>query len=199
MSRFVWWSATFYEKQYGHFDKMLDVVKEWGYQDEVCPTTSRKHRQGWLHTKQQTLKALAHKLKGVHLEPIPTTETERIKKLKAYCSKEKTRDATGEVVLEKANPNFLTTQQVYELLAKHTQGYITVERLQASKKIFQDEYWYGVASIIFENPALVGYYASPNVLRVWVETRHVWHCKFTQAAQQSPTPSGVREISQEYV
>jgi len=199
MSRFVWWQATVYEKQYHFFDKMPTVVKEWGYQDEICPKTGTPHKQAWFHTKQQTVKAMRSKLKGIHLEPVPANDPERIKKLKEYSQKEKSRDANGEQVIAKANPDFLSTQQVYELLAKHTQGYITVERLQASKKIFQDEYWYGVSSIIFENPALVGYYASPNVLRVWVETRHVWHCKFTQAAQPSPTPSGVREISQEYV
>lgn len=183
MSRFIWWSATFYEKQYHLMDSMPDVVKEWGYQDEICPNTKRPHRQSWLKTKQQTLKALIKKLPGVHLEPIPSTETNRIAKLKEYCAKEESKDPEGKREVKK-NPNFLTTSEAFMLIAKHTQGYITIETVK-SKTLYKDMYWYGVNRIIADNPALIGYFTPPQMEKVWKETFHTWNYLFVKSINES--------------
>lgn len=77
------WSMTVYEGQWNLLEQMPPEVAEWGWQDEVCPDTGRKHRQGYLRTKSQVrFSALKKILPGVHLEVAKNWAA-----LKEYCSK----------------------------------------------------------------------------------------------------------------
>lgn len=63
------WSMTVYESQYDLLDNMPSEVAEWGWQDEICPDTGRKHRQGYVRTQfQMTRVKLSKILPGIHLE-----------------------------------------------------------------------------------------------------------------------------------
>jgi len=88
------WQMTVYEGQYQLLDKMPPGVKAWGWQDEICPDTGRKHRQGYVQlTRQQRLSFLRKILPGVHVEI-----ARNIQDLILYCSKEATRDPDGQQI-----------------------------------------------------------------------------------------------------
>lgn len=105
--RFVRWSMTVYEEQWHLLAQMPPQVRAWGWQDEICPTTGRPHRQGYIHTKQITFKSLQPFLKGVHLEGIPygakgKNGGDRWAGLLAYCKKDETR-APGAIPVQQIN------------------------------------------------------------------------------------------------
>lgn len=84
------WQFTAYEEQYGLVDDMSksSTVAEYGYQPEICPETGRKHRQGYLRTKNQVrFSALRKEFPGIHFEVAKNWAA-----LINYCKKEETRD-----------------------------------------------------------------------------------------------------------
>jgi len=90
---------TVYEDQYGLLAVMPPEVAEWGWQDEICPDTSRSHKQGYLRTKSQVrFSALRKILPGIHLEIAKDWNA-----LKQYCSKSDTRNPDGEQVHQTSN------------------------------------------------------------------------------------------------
>lgn len=87
------WQFTAFEDQYGLVDDMSKsaTVAEYGYQTEICPETARKHRQGYLRTKNQVrFSALRKEFPGIHFEVARNWEA-----LINYCKKEETRDNDG--------------------------------------------------------------------------------------------------------
>nr|WPR18768.1 MAG: replication polyprotein [Chemarfal virus 119] len=85
------WQFTAYEDQYPLIESRHDLIAEIGWQDEICPDTGRKHRQGYLRTHRQCrLAQLVSIIPGVHLEKARDWEA-----LKNYCSKLETRDPSG--------------------------------------------------------------------------------------------------------
>lgn len=181
--RFTKWSATFYEGEYHYFDNMPSVVKCYGYQDELCPTTGKKHRQAWLLTAQQTFTAVQKKIPGVHLKPVMTDE--HWTHLKDYCKKSNTRDLSGNVVEEVRNDNYLTQSDIYMLIAKHVKGYMTLERIRQCSEmkwnIDREEYWYGVNSILFERPELSNFLSAPASERFWMRTNSTWKILYAKS------------------
>lgn len=88
------WQFTAYENQYNQLEAIPPGIAEWGWQDEICPDTERKHRQGYMRTtSQQRLSAMVKLFPGIHFEMARNWEA-----LKQYCSKEETRDPNGEAV-----------------------------------------------------------------------------------------------------
>lgn len=84
------WAFTAYEDQYGLVDDMSksSTIAEYGFNPEVCPETGRKHRQGYLRTKNQVrFSALKKEFPGIHIEVAKNWEA-----LKNYCKKEETRE-----------------------------------------------------------------------------------------------------------
>lgn len=177
------WSATFYEGEYHYFDNMPSVVKSYGYQDEVCPTTGKKHRQAWLLTAQQSFRAIQKKIPGVHLKPVLTDE--HWDNLKDYCKKARTRDLSGNVVEEVKNSNYLRQSDIYMLVASKVQGYITPERIAECVRLRQDinreEFWYGVNGILFERPELSNFLSAPASEKFWMRTGHTWKILYNKS------------------
>lgn len=108
------WSMTVYEDQYGLLTIMPPEIAEWGWQDEVCPTSGKPHRQGYLRTKSQMrFSALKKILPGIHIEVAKNWSA-----LLIYCKKEETRDPSGEQV-----------HQVNNMPSKYTYAAEIAERL----------------------------------------------------------------------
>lgn len=85
--------------QYGLLKTMPPGIAEWGWQDEICPSTGTPHKQGYCRTMtQMRRKQLSELLPGVHLEVARDWN-----KLKNYCKKEETRDPNGEQVHQTNN------------------------------------------------------------------------------------------------
>jgi len=96
------WAFTAYEDQWALFAQMPAPIAEWGWQEEICPDTGRKHYQGYMRTRQQ------HRFKGshpaesckkllpkVHIEPCGWKHPEKTPAqnwiaLKTYCGKSDT-------------------------------------------------------------------------------------------------------------
>jgi len=93
------WAFTAYECSYNLLESIPPLIAEWGWQDEICPKTNRKHRQGYIRTKtQQRHSALRKILPGVHIEAAKNWDA-----LMEYCGKEDTRDPSGTQVKELNN------------------------------------------------------------------------------------------------
>ena len=61
------WAFTAYEGQWNLFKTFPAGVVEWGWQEELCPDTDRRHYQGYLRlAQQQRLAWLRNVLPGVH-------------------------------------------------------------------------------------------------------------------------------------
>lgn len=92
------WQFTAYEQQYGQLSTMPPGVAEWGWQDEICPETQRKHRQGFFRLHQQQRFSWVRKtFPGLHVEVARNWEA-----LINYCKKEETR-APGSVPVRETN------------------------------------------------------------------------------------------------
>lgn len=92
------WSFTAYEGQYSVIDALAqqrhELIAEIGWQDEVCPKTQKKHRQGYVRTVRQCrFKQLSTVMPGIHLEVAKNWNA-----LVAYCRKTETRDPSGSQV-----------------------------------------------------------------------------------------------------
>lgn len=89
VSKSTRWQFTAYEAQFGLFISMPPGVAEWGWQQEMCPTTNRVHYQGYLRlNSQQRFSWLKRLLPGVHLEIARNWDA-----LVQYCKKDQTRVA----------------------------------------------------------------------------------------------------------
>jgi len=105
---------TVYEGQWNLLEQMPPEVAEWGWQDEVCPDTGRKHRQGYLRTKSQVrFTALKKILPGVHLEVAKNWSA-----LQEYCKKVDTAVEGTQVHQQSNMPSKYTyAKEVAERLA----------------------------------------------------------------------------------
>lgn len=108
------WAFTAYEPQYPLIEAKHDLIAEIGWQDEICPTTGKKHRQGFLRTARQVrftqVKAL---LPGVHVEAAKNWTA-----LQKYCSKEATRDASGSQVVKTYEPPWSLHEMLIDVASR---------------------------------------------------------------------------------
>lgn len=94
------WAFTAYEHQYPLIEAKHDLIAEIGWQDEICPETGRKHRQGFLRTVRQVrFSQLRSLLPGLHIE-----QAKNWTALQKYCKKEATRDPDGSQVVKTYEP-----------------------------------------------------------------------------------------------
>lgn len=161
------WAFTAFENQWPLFEKMPDLVKEWSWQTEVCPDTGRKHYQGWILTNsQQRHSALIKALPGVHIEIAKNWNA-----LISYCRKEETRDASGSVVHQVNQREYLTLDKALMRLANvfDLEGFERdVKNPDNKTKSVQKQYFQkAVQELVRENPADIGYYVRPDVERGW--------------------------------
>lgn len=95
MDKSTRWQFTAYERDYPLLDSYTqtphELIAEIGWQDEICPETKNKHRQGYVRTVRQVRFAQLKAIMGsIHLEKAKNWEA-----LKKYCEKEDTRDPSG--------------------------------------------------------------------------------------------------------
>lgn len=118
------WAFTAYEGQYPILDAMNEskpeLIAEIGWQDEICETTGKKHRQGYCRTVRQVrFSQLSTILKGIHLEKAKNWEA-----TVTYCRKKETRDPSGnQVQLKWERP-----LRLHEMLIRVAKDYLRSER-----------------------------------------------------------------------
>lgn len=164
---------TVFEGQYDLFNTMPDWVAEWGWQDEICPDTQRKHRQGYLRTRsQQRFAKLKQMFPGVHFEIARDWSG-----LIQYCKKTETRDPSGNMVAQTNTRRYL---QMHEALVRVANAYVKIEDVS-----LEDRFWRAVKELVREQPADISLYSNPQLLRAWNHTADVWIEKSIIEAEES--------------
>lgn len=166
------WSFTAYEDQWNLFQSMPAIIAEWGWQEEVCPKTQRKHYQGFVRTLRQVrFSQLRKALPGVHIEPAKNWDA-----LVNYCKKEETAVA-GTQVHEMTTIKSLTFAKALIKVAEHRPRNInfdSCETIEDFKQKYAYEYERAVAELLEEDENLVGVYSQPQYERAYVKWRAVW-------------------------
>lgn len=112
---------TVYESQYELLECMPSEVAEWGWQDEICPDTGRKHRQGYVRTQfQMTRVKLSKLLPGIHLEVAKDWDA-----LKEYCRKVESRDLSGTQIEMKNPRRLLKFHEALENVARASKDFLS--------------------------------------------------------------------------
>lgn len=112
MDKSTRWSFTAYEGQYSiidaHAAQPHELIAEIGWQDEICPKTQKKHRQGYVRTVRQVrFSQLSAIMPGIHLEVAKNWQA-----LINYCQKVESRDPSGNQVQVK----FQRPMRLHEML-----------------------------------------------------------------------------------
>lgn len=175
------WAFTAYEPQYGLLDNIPEIVKSWGWQDEVCPETQRKHRQGYIQTfRQVRFTQLQKSLPGIHLEVAKNWA-----KLLNYCKKQETRDENGnQVHVDNANVPMTMAQALLALcpFARGDDIHDEIAKGELSvDKVYDNEYWACVCKVIEDNENAIGLYTNNQMRTAWRQTRHVWITKWKRS------------------
>jgi len=201
-------AATFYDpeiatakdaKQWPPFVKCIKG------QDEVCPTTGRKHFQAQIDTNKQCRSTSFKKW-------FPKTHFEPVRNLKAheqYIAKEESRDPSGGKT-EIRKP-FVTDRMAMEKLVgtcgrfcecvymqKSPSGTLEKEPCHMDDK---EDFWHRVRCILLEEPDLCGLYAKPDLFRLWKNTKSVWFARkrsfdsITQSSNLIISPENINASS----
>jgi hypothetical protein len=195
------WAFTAYEAQWDLFVTMPDIVAEWGWQEEICETTSRRHYQGYLRTKRQVrLAQLLKSIPKVHFEIAKNWDG-----LLKYCKKPETAVPGTQTHQLSAAPA-MTMSDALIMVANNLPDLepLTLEQMGDDDIInrrIKYEYWESVQTILMSNPNMVGLFTQPQYERAWRNTRRVWihHAKLKSeeevynASQVSP-PSQQEEV-----
>lgn len=152
-----------------------EIIAEIGWQDEIAPTTGQQHRQGYVRTVRQVRLAQLKKL-------MPTAHFEVAKDwlaLKKYCSKDDTRDPSGNVVKFTSNTKYSVAQlltKLASLLIEH--GHTDVDNHESTLYRFYDnparQYWTLASFILEEDPELAGLVGQPLPQNLWKNCRATW-------------------------
>jgi len=111
------WAMTVFEPQFKCLEVVPPIVAEWGWQDEVCPTSGKLHKQGYIRTyQQQRFAAMKKAFPGVHLEIARDWN-----KLLNYCNKTDTAVAGTQVHEKNDIPSLFTYST--ELAKRLSRGY----------------------------------------------------------------------------
>lgn len=166
------WSLTVQEGQWHLLDVMPDIVAEWGWQEEIAPTTGSKHRQCYVRTKRQVRFAQMNKtFPGVHIEM-----AREWAKLVNYCKKTETAIPNTQVhQLTTSTP--MTMAQAMMLLASYIPYQQPIDENTNIKEIesrIEHEFWESVKVMLRENPNTVALWTQPQYMRAWKHTRTVW-------------------------
>jgi len=179
---------TVFENQYSLLDSMPSQFAQWGWQDEISPTTQRKHRQGFILTaKQMRPRTIQKILPGVHIEGIPLgakgpNGKDRWEALLAYCQKLASRDLSGCYVEQtQPSPEWDLEKSMIEL-AVYAWNPPTVDDVKTYKadikKYYKDEYWHCVREVLSQWPHKARHFSDPKIEKFWVNTRSVWIKRF---------------------
>jgi len=184
------WAFTAFEQHYDIVDavsKDKELVKMLKFQDEVCPDTGRKHRQGCILTQRPVrFSKLRAALPGVHIE-----QAKNWTALLAYCEKNETRDPSGSQVTidntsfsAKKVSNFLDDIADYLWTEwDNERDFDQEDRIntnppdhptRSNPELIKAEYWRAVSHIVRTNPEAIGVLAQPLPQNAWKHTRQVW-------------------------
>ena len=203
------WAMTVYEAQWPLLDTMPPDIAEWGWQDEVCPDTGRKHKQGYFRTSRQHRfkglkpnKSLCDLLPGVHCEPAHDWNA-----LRNYCKKPDTRDPNGESV-HKVNANkpmtmadALTKLAKYAMTEEEQHAYTNANKKAMSPR---GEYDRCVRMYLFDtdNANAIGLFTNNQMYTGWIMAKGYWQARYKKMLVESiedasPTQDDAQASSQE--
>lgn len=137
-------------------------VRYIAYGDETCPSTKRRHQQGWIcfhnqrSTKPTSLKTIGGMLGNAHVEPMLGS----IKQNTAYCAKEGSLHQFGD------KPNQGSRGDLKDVVDRIARGQDTADRICMDDPIFYHQY--GRTLTKAEDVALRQKY------RTWM-TKGIWY------------------------
>lgn len=168
------WAFTAYEEQWPQFTSMNDIIAEWGWQTEVCPTTQKRHYQGYLRTKRQVrFSQMKKALPGVHIEFAKNWDA-----LLQYCKKQDSAQP-GTQVHQVSTTKAMSMASALTKLASFADNTPPTDydsdTYQKRYDIYvKQEYWKAVRQILTEEPDEIGLWSQPQYFRAWENTRTVW-------------------------
>jgi len=149
------WSLTVQEGQWHLLDVMPEIVAEWGWQEEIAPTTGSKHRQCYVRTKRQVRFAQMKKtFPGVHIEMALEWS-----KLVNYCKKTDTAVPNTQIHQLAPVNTAKTMAQVLVQICSHLPYHEPMTMDMTPKQIeerLSSDYRHACEEILMENPNLVG-------------------------------------------
>lgn len=171
------WALTVYEDQYKILEEVAQdslFTKQIGWQDEVCGSTGRKHRQAYIITQQPVrFSAIKSRLPGVHIEVCRDMAA-----LKKYCFKEDTRDPDGSNKETTHPPTHVRVDMFLDMIAQDLLLFEGDKHgnppTRSSKKELKDEYWRMVSGILVVRPELAALAMQPGPQTLWMNTRDTW-------------------------
>lgn len=189
------WAFTAYEKDYALIDSLVsghDLIAEIGFQDEVCPTSGRKHRQGYLRTVRQVrFGQLKEVLGTIHFEVAKSWNA-----LVAYCRKVKSRDPSGSQVQVK----FERPMRLHEMLIEVASTLLSMDSTvgidrQTDRQVLLRWLREGSQNLVHCNPEYAIVLVRADAKDAWCDYVDVW---FSKAAMkdlgpvvlQDPSPEG---------
>lgn len=175
------WAFTAYEEQWPLLDDIdPSFVKYVKWQDEVCPDTGRKHKQGAMLTQApQRFSAMRKRFPGMHLEPAKNWQA-----LLAYCEKSETRDVSGsrhETTYPSTRPPRVDEllDMMADLLAQdEAEENMLPASCRSSINPLEEEakaqYWQLARRLLQSKPILASILGQPLPQNLWANTREVW-------------------------
>lgn len=149
-----------------------DLVKEWGWQEEICPETNRHHYQGYILTVRQVrLSQLVKQFPGVHFEVARDWL-----KLKNYCRKTDTAVPDSQVH-QVSDRQYLNMHSAFILLGKeyaeNREEYLEDLLLYTKTGTAKDpdifEYKWLSRRLVDKQPQDVAVYSNPQFQRAWID------------------------------
>lgn len=166
------WAFTAYEAQWNLFETAPPLVAEWGWNVEECPTTQRKHYQGYIRTTRQVrFKQMKDMLPQVHIEPCKNWDA-----LKAYCRKTETRVDGTEPISHTFQSSQMSMAQALTRLARYrpTIDFTRCETDDDFNRLYKREFEIAVGNLVDEEPNLVALYTQPQYVRAYIMCRRTW-------------------------
>lgn len=171
------WALTVFEAQYKLLEEVAKdqlFVKQIGWQDEICGTTGKKHRQAYMITQQPVrFSAIRSRLPGVHVEICRDLAA-----LKKYCSKEESRDPESVPIEATHPPTHVRVDMFMEMIAQVVIEFCSDKSgnppTNPDKKALKEEYWMAVGEILRFRPELAALAMAPGPLNLYQHTRNIW-------------------------
>ena len=183
------WQFTMFEPQYPILDvmKSSDLIAEWGCQDEICPDTQRKHKQGFFRTVRQVrFNALKIAFPGIHIETAKNWNA-----LVNYCKKKETRDISGSFLSGTGSGRTPLTMAIglMKLCAYSTPEFKYIQRGNGTVEIddthvldIDKMYISGGDAWLREDPNVVGLISNNQWKSAFINFNKVWQMYASEVA-----------------
>lgn len=170
------WAFTAFEDYWHLFQDIKSPIAEWGWQTEECPTTGKKHYQGFLRTQTQVRhKALRDLLPGVHIEVSKNWNA-----LLKYCNKSETRTADSVAVHVVSKNRHMTMADALTALVSYLPTKAEIEAYEEAypNTVYniKDKYWFAINKYLKDtkNYESIGLFTNPQMLTAFSKTLQVW-------------------------